>query len=43
MFYGVLAEVVYIAKLINKHISLKLTALGSFLVTVVVYIIKDNT
>ena len=36
MFYAVLAEVVYIAKLTNKYILLKY----NFLVAVVVYIIK---
>ena len=42
MFYAVLAEVVYIAKLTNKYISLKYNCIGMFfLVTVVVYIIKQ--
>ena len=42
MFYAVLAEVVYIAKLTNKYILVKYNCIGMFfLVAVVVYIIKQ--
>ena len=40
MFYAVLAEVVYIARLTNKYILLKYTS-EVFLVAVLVYIIKQ--
>ena len=44
VFYAVLAEVVYIAKLTNKYVLLKYNCtgkLGYFFVAVVVYIIKQ--
>ena len=43
MFYAVLAQVVYIAKLTNKYILLKYSCIGKFLIllAVVVYTIKQ--